>query len=126
VIEQSQIRRPTRAFFSLEISSAYIECRHCLAYFWGLLPEDAEEEDDEERVWYKRIFTSCILTCCGLSVLPPCGKILGEVDLLEHQHLGPSLSKNEVALLLCMRMRLQGYLAKKNPPPLKEHHRALL
>jgi hypothetical protein len=41
------IRRPTQA----ENSSAYFECRHCLAHCWGSLPGDAEEEEDEERVW---------------------------------------------------------------------------
>jgi len=44
------IRRPTQAFFSLKNNSAYVECRHCLAYFRGSLSEDAEEEDDEERL----------------------------------------------------------------------------
>ena len=52
------IRRPTQAFFSLKNSSAYVECRHCLAYRWGSLPEDAEEDDDEERVWYKRMVSA--------------------------------------------------------------------
>ena len=40
------IRRPTQASFGLQNSSAYVGCRHCLAYCWGLLPEDAEEEGE--------------------------------------------------------------------------------
>ena len=91
------IRRPTRAFFSLKNSSAYVEGTHCLAYCWGSLSEDADEEDDEERVWYHRRGQLLLQRLCP----PPhfTGKVYGEGQN------SPVKFEGGVALLIARRNR---------------------
>ena len=51
------IRRPTRAFCELKYGPVYVECGHRLVQPRESLHEDADEEDDEERVWWRPILT---------------------------------------------------------------------
>ena len=56
------IRRPTQASFSLKNSSAYVECRHCIAYRWGSLPDDAGECPYATQVALLRRITRLLVT----------------------------------------------------------------
>ena len=51
------IRRPTRAFCELKYGPVYVECGHRLVQPRESLHEDADEEGDEGRIWWRPIFT---------------------------------------------------------------------